>query len=1213
MSNMQKINIVIFGSCVSRDAIEYFPQAFKLIDYFARSSIAGIGTEKATRLVDLGSVASSFQKKILCYELSKEALARLCEADYDVLLMDLIDERFALLSSGFGESVFTLSNEMLNTDIKHVYRDLNRVEPLSDKYFELWEKGWVALIDALKRKNYVHKLLINKAYWAESDSDGADFNDNYREGWIERNNAFLSKMYDRMSCDINGFQFLQVAPALMIADKGHKWGRSPFHYVPDFYQDLVTHIRIQCGGTKPVLARQLLLLPCSSSLDIVQYEENKNCSQFAYMRSFYDQVFGSGRDEIIRNSLHNADVSVISPRTGKDIPFLGSTYLAGRNFLFFNDDGVLAIVVQHHKFCRALYYPALQKVIKFDPIDLPLSCFHELYKFARDKVHLYDSYFSSSASLKSAGLLVSYGRPYHYFYDSLPAALDYKDHIADQHQIMAIEGDSFFPAHKLFGKESTTVFKSYDDLSEYLLLQNKYLVLPGYSLNRSLDVTRFDELILKVSHSALKQAESKLLTILSSASNVLWLGICVEKRVWAEQVSTIRSIISAVLDRDPQAVFVFDGLTCPDTSDVHTFRTAACSKELAILEQIISGLISNDNIIDLIGATAQTKLACASYVNVFLSSFLTDSMYVARFNNKKGVGYGACKAMHTDHIHPDTWFVPRSWVVDDERKSRNWSEISYSINPTLIKSLFLSVWDGKETTIELHQLHKAMEAVSFTSAGGGTRINANTGLKHKLVALDQVKSLVVPANKGAVVRFLGAADRKLSVSALVSISSNRIFDTSKSYLSLGQTLYVAPADKQRNLKFAVRVKGSGSAVIDNLSLIYLDEDPVAEQDATKELVDKITVVENLGALRDIFSLKVGSHDYIYSETGGCINFRYVNKNSNNLLVFFHAALTRTSASRMPAFAGNNAVGIVNANILMISDPSITNENDLSLAWYAGSERFPCQGAITRLIKAIVEATNSRRAILYGDSGGGFASLYYGNKLPESISICANPQINIAKYSEVAVSNYLNECFPSIEKDSLEQRLLSTGIDFRVKAEEQKNTVVYLQNEYDTHHVANHLGSFWNSSTSPVSGRWNGNVFLYCSKNWGRGHAAPPRKMVFELINYLFSEQHFSSGLVGKMPALDAQHSSLISKVTLEQSAGLLVCKIARNEGVSFESEKYAFYLLKDGQRIGYIPYGPSSTVSFCIDSASEAVMYQAVGFVRNKAKTSSIKSNKLFI
>jgi hypothetical protein len=40
------ISITIFGSCVSRDSVEYEREKFSLVDYSARSSFASIGSEQ---------------------------------------------------------------------------------------------------------------------------------------------------------------------------------------------------------------------------------------------------------------------------------------------------------------------------------------------------------------------------------------------------------------------------------------------------------------------------------------------------------------------------------------------------------------------------------------------------------------------------------------------------------------------------------------------------------------------------------------------------------------------------------------------------------------------------------------------------------------------------------------------------------------------------------------------------------------------------------------------------------------------------------------------------------------------------------------------------------------------------------------------------------------------------------------------------------------
>lgn len=1222
---MQKVKVLLFGSCVSRDALELNGFAdMELIEYFARSSIAGVGTAACDREVSLDNVESNFQRRILGYELNKSFADVVVSTDFDVLLVDLIDERFGLLVSEDENTVFTLSNEMLKTDVKSVYEGLEVVLPLSQRYYELWLGGWERLVDILSHHGCLHKLRVSQALWASQDSTGVTFDAMYRKGWIEKNNQFLMRMYERMAQDLSSTQFVQFTKESVVADANHKWGRSPFHYMPQVYMKIIASIkdaRENISGTQGIseLAEQLKQLRFDDAVEVVQASLGDSVATLPFFPDFYNQVASDNITAIMQEALSGGQVELISPRRQGNMQLVGSVYLVGRNFLFFDDQGVLAVLVQHHKFCRALYYPSLRVLLKLDAIDLPNDCFNALHDFCGGREEQLNSYFCAQ-KIESAGVMVSYGRPYHYFYDMLPSVLSFKKYLQEGQQVLSINGGSFYPVPRLFGRGEGLDFASAEALSDYLLDNNKYLIVPGYPQMRPADFGRFDELVVADSLAQLAIKDPDLTLKLGSSSAVFWFGICVEKRVWREQVETIRAIIADVLQKHADAVFIFDGLTSAEGEDVSSFRLKNCVGETKLLREITEGLVPISSVVDLVGARAEKKIACAYYVSMFLTSFLTDSMYVARFNGKKGIGYGARSAMHTDHLHPNTHFVPQSWVVDDASKSRNWSEVSYSIKPDLMRAFFAAVWGGNSYELDLkNAVIREAEGVDVQVMETAIQITCDTRKKHALLRLISGGKVgspqgigQIPAGKEAVVRFLGRTDRQLSVSAVVAISQNGK-TVQNQYLSLGQSLHVPSEPNERGINITWRLKGSGKAIVRAVDLTVLSESEEMKPGSSRNEYEPIDLTDTVGFEK--ISREIAA-SYLCKVQEREFYFRFVPHPSNNLLVFFHSALTRTSASKMPAFAGNGAIGVVDANILMISDPSITNDNELSLAWYAGAQDFQCQAAIKELVHNFSKSVGHNRTVFYGGSGGGFASLYYGRELPGSFSVCANPQTDISLYSTASVRDYLDVCFPSASGGDNAQRLHQAGIDYQLHASEQENTVIYLQNAHDKHHLNVHLPQYYKDICLPsvdVGGTWlMPKQYLYLSSSWGKGHTAPPRTFVFDFLKYIFSESFSLDSLSGEIKRIDSAYSSLIDRVSLSVSEKEgVTCRIHPST-VALEAgdASYAFYLLKDGKRVEYLAYQSDPVARF--DVGDESAMFQAVGFVRSSSRSSTVKSNKVF-
>lgn len=237
---MKKIFIV--GSCVSRDIFNYPNDGFEVVAYRARSSSATLTTPAV-----LGSayykyieerIGSPFQQKMVFNDFKKITLKQLELYEYDLLLLDLIDERFHL--GVINDSIVTRSNEFVASKIVP-----NRIiSTFSDEFFELWRQGITLLLTHLADK----KVILPKVYWA---SQAVGYNhpafDQEQLKNIEAHNAKLERMYAYLAEErFNNLQIVDIDRSLLIANGDHKWGLSPFHYIDEYY----LHMQ-QCLKTLP--------------------------------------------------------------------------------------------------------------------------------------------------------------------------------------------------------------------------------------------------------------------------------------------------------------------------------------------------------------------------------------------------------------------------------------------------------------------------------------------------------------------------------------------------------------------------------------------------------------------------------------------------------------------------------------------------------------------------------------------------------------------------------------------------------------------------------------------------------------------------------------------------------------------------------------------------------------------------------------------------
>lgn len=236
------LNVLIFGSCVSRDIFNFdTTDQVRLVDYYARSSLASAFCP-LTREENLSHrIVSPFQRRIVKADLDRSFREQLACLDFDVLLIDFIDERFDLFVTDDGH-VITLSNELLSTGFAPASERGTVIRSGSEPFFDLWQAGWKSFMDTLDRHGQRGKVKINQVFWSTETSSKDAFFPGYSARGIVEANRFLSRLYERTRCDLPNGQFLAFPASCFIACEKHRWGISPFHYVDSYYQDALAQL-----------------------------------------------------------------------------------------------------------------------------------------------------------------------------------------------------------------------------------------------------------------------------------------------------------------------------------------------------------------------------------------------------------------------------------------------------------------------------------------------------------------------------------------------------------------------------------------------------------------------------------------------------------------------------------------------------------------------------------------------------------------------------------------------------------------------------------------------------------------------------------------------------------------------------------------------------------------------------------------------------------
>lgn len=231
--------VLIFGSCVSRDIFNIDSAGyFNLVDYYARQSFGSLVGQPYGNEAVLQRISSDFRRRMVMRDFAKSILhADSAIARADVILLDLIDERFDLVLLPTGH-LLTYSAELAESrflDEPEVsgYRLL---KPGSKERRAYWLEGVEKFFARLQANGKHPTVLVNKVYWSSCIEPGGGAKFTVSQDAIVKANAELDWMYAQLRRWVSMDQFMSFTPDNLVADANHRWGVSPFHYVPAYYR-----------------------------------------------------------------------------------------------------------------------------------------------------------------------------------------------------------------------------------------------------------------------------------------------------------------------------------------------------------------------------------------------------------------------------------------------------------------------------------------------------------------------------------------------------------------------------------------------------------------------------------------------------------------------------------------------------------------------------------------------------------------------------------------------------------------------------------------------------------------------------------------------------------------------------------------------------------------------------------------------------------------
>lgn len=228
--------IFIYGSCTTRDSVEFWPEDIELQGYVARQSLVSAVAGGSTAGFNLQKIRSTFQKRMIKHDLNGAAIEQIQEAIESgaYVVWDLTDERngFVELVDGRICSVVAINHKELGRSVES--RKITKM--IDPEFSQVWKKAadYLSTVLGENRK----QVLVNQTPWAEKFENGEQVP--YSEVPTPVFNELLKEMTGFL--EHLGFTLVELKSNEVKSSPDHKWGPAPFHYHDETYRTMISRI-----------------------------------------------------------------------------------------------------------------------------------------------------------------------------------------------------------------------------------------------------------------------------------------------------------------------------------------------------------------------------------------------------------------------------------------------------------------------------------------------------------------------------------------------------------------------------------------------------------------------------------------------------------------------------------------------------------------------------------------------------------------------------------------------------------------------------------------------------------------------------------------------------------------------------------------------------------------------------------------------------------
>lgn len=247
--------VAIIGSCVTRDLWPNGGDAPPDLLYISRTSLPSLFAPPLRDLKTRREAPPGLrpgQHAAVVADLKKSALNRLVAHRPTHIVFDFIDERYDLLFAGRSWVTHSWELETAGYMKSRELRQARRVPRISEACERVWTGAAAEMASFLASTPLRGAaIILHAAQWADRYrtrrgrerplADQAPILEG-RLASRSDHNALLDRYQALFLRTVPGVRTV-AAEACRVADEAHRWGLSPFHYVPDYYREIGDQLR----------------------------------------------------------------------------------------------------------------------------------------------------------------------------------------------------------------------------------------------------------------------------------------------------------------------------------------------------------------------------------------------------------------------------------------------------------------------------------------------------------------------------------------------------------------------------------------------------------------------------------------------------------------------------------------------------------------------------------------------------------------------------------------------------------------------------------------------------------------------------------------------------------------------------------------------------------------------------------------------------------